>query len=541
MSSESSASVKLDRKWVRIVPDVTLARSSDHMLDASIPTGVPLTGPSDRRLSDASSPEVELPVHRPEVVSLWETRPSISRPVLRDSTEEGSSYARPETSSGRSEPLDRVETNEGTSGGDKGIFVNFRNAAPKSPGPGLGHWIKLDDSNNVAWTMRSSLVYALSPASRWKGISIIYPQANDRPWSPLSGYMCVRTREEKNSEGLRGGGKHISQVPSACLQFVRCMRRGPDFLSSPRDDSSPSDSEVWFAIFAISMLDGYNFFFDAWYALDQNNRKLNTQNGELVAESNRSLEARREAELEVTKFKDLLDHSHRMNGDLIAEQDELNSKVAAMTLALAEAEEVKRSEVSRIEGEVANLKSSSKDASSDQGRPPRFVTRQVVGAIKRMDKAAKEGVPIDAANKEKLEARLAAYTAETDQIIIPPLRVDSSDDEGIEPIRNVALDISSTDSSDDEVERTEADGRITVVGKTLALSRVEIEDAANGEAHDGADQLELQGGDVKDNTEPIGTQEVGATADLSATEAVDAAIGEPIASHFSLPDLTSED
>ncbi|KFK39246.1 hypothetical protein AALP_AA3G219400 [Arabis alpina] len=311
---------------------------------------------------------------------------------------------------------------------------------------------------------------------------------------------------------------------------------GPDFLSPPRDDSPPSDPDVRFAMSAISMLAGYNFLSDAWYASDQKNRKLNTQNGELIAESNQSLEARRKAENEVVKFKDLLDHSQRMNGDLIAEQDVLNSKVAVLTLALAEAEEKKKIEVSRVENEVAELKSSSKDAvaravgeakkkakdklqrsleimkemSKAQTEVDRLasIASQVFGAIMRMDKAAKQGVPIDVASNK---------------FVLPPLLVDSSNEEGVEPTQNLALDISSTESSDDEAERTKVDGRMTVAGKTPALTRAEIEEAANDEAQDGTDQFELQGGQAEGNADPGGTEEP------AATDVVDAATGEPIA------------
>ncbi|KFK32303.1 hypothetical protein AALP_AA6G224900 [Arabis alpina] len=142
MSSDSSASVKLERKRVRIDPDVTLARASDHAFDASIPTGVPLVRISDRRSSDASSPEIELPTHRPEDCPPQETGPSAPRPALRGSTEVGSSYANHEASSKGYEPSDRVETDDGTSGGDKGSLVNFQNAEPKSPGPGLVEPVK---------------------------------------------------------------------------------------------------------------------------------------------------------------------------------------------------------------------------------------------------------------------------------------------------------------------------------------------------------------------------------------------------------------
>ncbi|KFK24488.1 hypothetical protein AALP_AAs52075U000100 [Arabis alpina] len=277
-------------------------------------------------------------------------------------------------------------------------------------------------------------------------------------------------RRPEKASIAHGRGKRMMGV--SCLIAVEPRRLdsvqgGPDFLSSPRDDASPSDPDARFAMSAISMLAGYNFLCDAWS--NQKNRKLNTQNGELVAESNRSKEARCKAEQEVAKFMDLLNHSQQMNGDLIAEHDVLNSKVAALILALAKAEEVKKNEVSRIQGEVAELKSSSKDAVArgveeakrrakdklrrsleimeERSRAQTEVDRlallasQVVGAIRRMDKVAKEGVPVDVAKKEKLEARLAAYTSEV--VVLLPLPVDSSDDEGVEPRRSVALDISS--------------------------------------------------------------------------------------------------
>ncbi|KFK41780.1 hypothetical protein AALP_AA2G171200 [Arabis alpina] len=309
---------------------------------------------------------------------------------------------------------------------------------------------------------------------------------------------------------FRGGGKHISQVPLACLQFVRCVRGGLDFHSPPAVDSSSSDPDTRFAMSAISMLAGYNFLSDARYDLDQKNRKLNVQNGDLVSESNRSKEARTRAESEVAKLKDLLSHSQQMNGELIASKDDLSSKVDGLTSALAEAEEAKKDEVSRIEGEVAELRSSSKDvvaraieevkkkakdklrrsieimegrsrAQTEVDRPASLAS-QVVGAIRRMEKAAKDGVPIDTAKKEKLEARLASYTAEADSIVLPSLPTDSSDDEETEPKKNVALDISSSDSSDEEAEKSEVDGRASVAGKTPALTLAEIEEAANVEA-----------------------------------------------------------
>ncbi|KFK26622.1 hypothetical protein AALP_AA8G272800 [Arabis alpina] len=709
MSSDSSASVKLNRRRIRRDPNVTLAYASGDRPETFIPTGVPLAGASDRRVSDASSPRIELPTHRSHVDP---------QKVSRDSSGDGSSYAHSGGDSQRSETSDRVETDAGTSGGEKGSFIDFRNAEPKSPGPGLGHGIRLDDSNDVESSMNSSRVYALTPAGGWEGISVVYPQANDRPWSPPSGYMCVyecfikngglcfpiprlllqychrrrislsqlthgsirammavvvlaaehggvvnldefeeissfspignsgrfyvsprggyqlvkghssQIRPKKTSmvklnldvvdsdeefelpkaapptvrEGLRpekapitngwgkglmggllaesrraeearlererlkeaakrkGGGKHISQVPLACLQFVRCVRGGPDFLSPPAVDPSSSDPDTRFAMSAISMLAGYNFLSDARYDLDQRNRKLNIQNGDLVSESNRSKESRTRAELEAAKLKDLLNHSQQMNGKLIASRDDLSSKVDALTSALAEAEEAKKVVESRIEGEVAELRSSSKDAvaraveevkkkakdklrrsieimeerSKAQTEADRLASlaSQVVGAIRRMEKAAKDGVLIDAAKKEKLGARLTSYTAEADSIVLPSLPTDSSDDEEIEPKKGVALNISSSDSSDEEGEKSEVDGRSSVAGKTPALSLAEIEEAANVEAEDGnqlrvelfGDQSEAEG----DAGETAATEE---PASIDAP-AVDAATGELIAPLF---------
>ncbi|KFK24162.1 hypothetical protein AALP_AAs73060U000100, partial [Arabis alpina] len=293
---------------------------------------------------------------------------------------------------------------------------------------------------------------------------------------------------------FRGGGKHISQVPLACLQFVRCVRGGADFLSPPEVDSSSSDPDTRFAMSVVSMLAGYNFLSDARHSLDQRNRELNAQNSELVSESSRLKEARTRAESEVAKLKDLLNHSQGVNGELIASRDDLSSKVDALTLALTEAEEAKKEVESRIEGEVAELRSSSKDdvaraveeakkrakdklrrsieimeeRSKAQTEADRLASlaSQVVGAIRRMEKAAKDGVPIDAAKKEKLEARLASYTAEADSIVLPPLPSDSSDDDEAEPKKGVALDISSSDSSDKEGEKSEPEGRSSVAGKT---------------------------------------------------------------------------
>ncbi|KFK22181.1 hypothetical protein AALP_AAs56228U000100 [Arabis alpina] len=489
MSSESSASVKLDRKRVRRDPDVTLAHTSDHSLSAAIPIGVPLVGPSDRRSLGASSPEIDLPHHRPEVAKPQRTGPSDDHPVPDDSREDGSSFVHPENHSRGFGDSDRVDTNHGISVGDKGSLVNFRSAVPKSPGPGLGHGIMLSDCNDVASSMSSSMVYSLSPAGGWDGIAIRYPEANDRPWSPPSG----------------GGGKHISQVPLACLQFIRCVRGGPDFLSPPREDSPPSDPDVRFVMSAISMLAGYNFLSDAWYASDQKNRKLNTSNGELLAESNRLLEA-------------------------LAEAEDMKKK----EVALAEAEDMKKKEVSRVEGEVAELKSSSKDAIARAVDEAKRKAR-IVGAIRRMEKAAKDGVPIDATKKEKLDARLAGYTAEAEKIVLPPLPEDSSDDEGIKPTRNLALDISSTESFDDEAERTEVDGRLTVAGKTSALTRAEINEAATDEVEDEVDWPELQGGKGE------GTADRAVVEEQSEIEAADTATGEPIVPLFSQPEANHQD
>ncbi|KFK24326.1 hypothetical protein AALP_AAs39112U000100 [Arabis alpina] len=742
--------------------------------------GIPLAGPSDQHVSDASSLRIELPEHQFH---------DVPQKVSGDSSSDGSSYARSGGDSKVSETSNRVETDEGTSGGKNGSFIDFRNAEPKSPGPGIGHGIRLDDSNDVESSMNSSRVYALTPAGGWEGISIVYPQANDRPWSPPSGYMCVyecfikngglcfpiprlllqychrhrislsqlthglirtmmavvvlaaehggivnldefeeissfspignsgrfyvsprggyqlvkehnsqvnrhrwsryfyveigrrtigefsrpiragwnfrpvepvkrktpkdsiitllrkdkkhirhwpdflshriarsyprfstgndsivfyfrirlasnpsflqaeakkkkRADEERemaksikekkrsahealgsgdrvekvarfNTVGLpvevdhlcagavvrvgdgdgsssspfdfvfdfRGGGKHISQVPLACLQFVRCVRGGPDFLSPPAVDSSSSDPDTRFAMSAISILAGYNFLSDARYDLDQRNRKLNTQNGDLVSESNRSKEARTRAELEVAKLNDLLNHSQQMNGELIASKDDLSSKVDALTSALAEAEEAKKEEVSRIEGEVAGLRSSSKD--------------DVARAVEEVKKKAKDKLRrsieiMEGRSRAQTEAdRLASLASQVaDSILLPSLPTDSSDDEETDPTKSVALDFSSSDSSDEEAEKSEVDGRSLVAGKTHALTIAEIEEAANVEAEDVnpltvelfGDQSEAEGdaGETAATEEPASIE-----APISVEElAIDAATGELIAPLF---------
>ncbi|KFK39019.1 hypothetical protein AALP_AA3G190000 [Arabis alpina] len=479
MSSDSSAYVKLNRRRIRCDPNVTLARASDDRLDTFIPMGIPLAGPSDQRVSDASSPRIELPEHRFH---------DVPQKVSRDSSSDGSSYARSGGDSKVSETSNRVETDEGTSGGEKGSLIDFRNAEPKSPGPGLGHGIRLDDSNDVESSMNSSRVYSLTPAvepvkrktpkdsiitllrkdkkhiRHWPDflshrIARSYPRfstgdfylplednspnaqqgsnkktsssqrkksstpskkktatVQTRPKNSsmvklnldvvdsdeefelprvdpptvreglrpekalithgrnkgLMGGLLEESRraeearlererqkevakrksraEEKkgvkaeakkkkradkekemaksikenkrsadealgsgdrvekmarfNTVGLpvevdhlyagvvvrvgdgdgsspspfdfvfdfRGGGKHISQVPLAYLQFVCCVRGGLDFLSPPAVDSSSSDPDTQFAMSAISMLAGYNFLSDARYNLDQKNR-----------------------------------------------------------------------------------------------------------------------------------------------------------------------------------------------------------------------------------------------------------------------------
>ncbi|KFK40882.1 hypothetical protein AALP_AA2G054600 [Arabis alpina] len=873
MSSDSSASVNLDRKRVCLDPNVTLARASDHAFDAYVPTGVPLVGRSDRQPSGASSSEIELPTFRPEVAPPMETEPISPRSALGDSTEGESSYANPESSSRGSDDSGRVDTDEGTSGAGKRSLVNFQTAKPKSPGSGLGHGIRLDDTNDVASTMTVRLVNALKPASGWEGISIIYPQANDRPWSPPSGYICVYECFIKNG-GLcfpvprlllqychrrriplsqlthgsmrtmmvvvvlaavyggvvnldefeeissfssmgntgrfyvspRGGYQlvagHSSQVTRfqwsryfyvdisrrTIGEFSRPIRVGwnfrpvepvkrktskdsiitllrknkshirqwPDFLSYriarsyprfssgdfylPLEDNSPDipqssnkksssnrkqkgstpakrknvpaqsrpkkssmvklnldvvdsdeecelprvdplaqreglrsdktpithgrdkglmggllaesrrgeearlEKERWkedakrksrdeekkkkaedeakrrkradeekekekarsakekkrsaqealgsrdrvekVARFntvglpverrrkaylpsslglssvrplrsrrtRLSFSASYRFFFQrsstqfAMYAVS--NRKLNTQNGELVAESSRSKEARTRAESEVVKVKDLLSHSKQMNGELIASRDELSSKVAALTSALAKAEEAKKDEVSRIEGEVAELRSSSKVAVA------RAVEELSDWGHQKDGEGGKGWVPIDAAKKEKLEAPLASYIAEADSIVLPSLPTDSSDGEETEPKKNVALDISSSDSSDEEAERSEVDGRTSVAGKTPALTLAEIEEAANVEAEQVnqltaelfGDQGEAEGdAGVPGYEDRVAAEETAAIEEPASIEApasfeepsIDAATGQPIAPLF--PDSNLEE
>ncbi|KFK23595.1 hypothetical protein AALP_AAs41929U000300 [Arabis alpina] len=666
MSSDSSASMKLNRKRVRINQEVTLARASDRLFDASIPTGIPLAGRSDRRASGASSPEIELPSYRPKVGPSRGTGSPVPRPMLRDSTEEGSSYANLETSSRGSDPSDRVKTDEGTSGGDKRIEPVKRKTPEDSiitllrknnshicdfylPLEDNSHDI-LPDSNKKTGSSqkkkgstpakkktmhvqtrpkKSSMVKLNldvvdmdeefepsrvdSPAKREGLRPEKAPITHGRGKGLMEGLLAKSPRveearlekdrqkeeakrklkdeerkkkveadakrkradaerEKANSAAKKkrpaqealGSGDRVQKMArfnttSLPVEVDHLYSGGLDFLSLSFDDSSSSDTDTRFAMSAISMLAGYNFLSDARYVLDQKNRKLNTHNGELVAES-------------------------RMNGEQIASRDELSSKVAALTSALGEAEEAKKDEVSRIEGEVAELQSSSKDAVAravgvakrkakdklrrsikvmeERSRAQTEVDRlaslasQVVGANRRMGKAAKEGVLIDAAKKEKLEARLASYTAEADQIVLPPLPTDSSGDEEAEPRKSVALDISSSDSSDEEVVGSEAEGRTSVAWKTPALTLAQIEEAANVEAEQVnrltvelfGDQSEAEGdADAPGSEDRIAAEETAAIEEPALIEGpasaeepvVDAAIGEPIAPLF--PDSNPEE
>ncbi|KFK29211.1 hypothetical protein AALP_AA7G103500 [Arabis alpina] len=380
-------------------PDVTLAHASDHSLSAAIPIRIPLVGPTDRRSSGGSSPEIELPHHRHEVAPPQRTGPSDDHLVPDDLQEDGSSNVHPKTVRGDPMTLIGSIPIRLTHGSIRAVMAVVVLAAER------GGVVNLDD---------------------FEEISSIRAIGN-------TGCFYI---------SLRGGCKLVS---------------------------------------------GHS--------------------------------------------------SQRMNIDMIAEQDALNSRVADLTSALVEAEEAKKKEVFRVEGEVAELKSSCKDA--ERSRAQTEVDRlaslasQVVGAIRRMEKASKDGVAVDAAKKEKLEAHLTGYNAEAEMIALPPLPEDSSDDEGVEPTWNLALDISSTKSSDGEAERTEVDGRMTVAGKTPALTRAEIEEVATDE--DEADRLELQGGEGDGTAERAGVEE------KPEIEAVDATTGEPIVPLFSQPEANPED
>ncbi|KFK34269.1 hypothetical protein AALP_AA5G123000 [Arabis alpina] len=512
------------RKRVRVDPDVTLARASDHAFDASIPIGVPLAGRSDRRASDASSPEIELPMYRPETRSSsfpWR----IPQPKERvfDPRNPDHSWSRQ-----RNDWLAESRRAE-----EARLEKRWQKEEAKR---------KLKDEEGKK--------KAEADAKRKK-------RADEE-----NGKAKSATEKKRLAQEALGSGDRVEKVArfnttGIPVEVDHLYSGGLDFLSPSFDDSSSSDPDTRFAMSAISMLVGYNFLSNARNALDQKNRKLNTQNGELVAESSRSKEAQKKAESEVAKFKDLLNHSQQMNDELIASRNELSSKVAALTSALGEAEEAKKDEVSQIDGEVAELRSSSKDAVAraveetkrkakdklrrsieimeERSRAQTKVDRlaslasQVVGAIRRMEKAGKEGVPIDAAKNEKLEARLASYTAEVNQIILRPLPTDTFDDEEPEPRKNVALDISSSDSSDEEAERTEADGRMSIAGKTPALTLAEIEEVASTKAEQ-VNQLalELFGEEAKGNADVAGTEDRIAAEEPAAIEVAE----EPV---FMLP------
>ncbi|KFK24567.1 hypothetical protein AALP_AAs61185U000100 [Arabis alpina] len=206
------------------------------------------------------------------------------------------------------------------------------------------------------------------------------------------------------------------------------MRGGDDFLSPPRDDSPPSDPDVKFAMSAISVRCLLAITF-SWTRGMPPTRKI----------ANSTL---RTASL--------------LQSESVTRGDSLNSRVADLISALAEAEEIKKKE-------------------------------------------------------------------------------DSSDDEAVEAGRTDAHDISSAESSDDEAERTEVDGQLTVARKTPALTQAEIEEVANEEAEDEADRLELQGG------EGIGTVEHAEVEERTEVNAVDASTGEPIAPLFSHPKANPQD
>ncbi|KFK29564.1 hypothetical protein AALP_AA7G151200 [Arabis alpina] len=312
----------------------------------------------------------------------------------------------------------------------------------------------------------------------------------------------------------------------------------------------------------------YNFLSDAWYATDQKNQKLNIQNGELVDRSNQLLESRDRAEKELKK---LLEHSQDMNFDLASEQDTLNLRVADLTSASAKAEEDKRVEVSRAENQVAQLRSSSEGAvaraveeakkkakgklriilevmearSKAQTEVDRLSSpaSQVFGALGRIEKDKEQGVPIDAEKKKRLEVRLAGYNADAAQIVLSSLPEDSSDDEENEEGREISQDISTAESSDDDLEKTEVDGRMTVARKTPALTCDEVDQARNDVDEDEAYETEPQDGQTEvdplapvEQVEDARVVDQTEVAEQTKVDAFDASTWEPIAPLFLYPE-----
>ncbi|KFK32473.1 hypothetical protein AALP_AA6G247000 [Arabis alpina] len=441
MPSKSSLSTHLNTKRVRRYPNVTLAHASDYPFAVTIPIGIPLVGPSDRRSLGTSSHEVELPQYQPETAPPQGLDPSNDRPAFDGSWEDGSSNNQLEDCSLRTDSSDRINFDQNTSGGDKGSLVDFRSAIPKSPGPDLGHGIMLSDCNDIASSMNSTMVYALSPAGGWEGISIRYPEANDRHWSPPAGYMCVYECFIKN------GGLYFP-IPRLLLQYWHRRERQKKEAKNKQKEEVEKKKKT-----------------------EEGRKKRDEEKKVKIksapAKKRSAQEALRSGDrtekiihFNTTGLPVELDHLYAgamVEAGDAGEKDSLKSKVADLTSALTEAEEVKKKEVSRVEGQVAELKSSSKDA--------------VARAVSEAKKKARKG---------ESRARLAGYNAEAERIVLPSVPEDSFDDEAVKAGRNDAQGISSAESSDHEAERTEVDGRLTMAGKTPALTRAEIEEAANG-------------------------------------------------------------
>ncbi|KFK26427.1 hypothetical protein AALP_AA8G246900 [Arabis alpina] len=492
MSSKSSVSNQLTRKRIRHDPSVTLAHASDAQFHASIPTGIPLAGPSDRRSSGASSHEVELPQYQPE----------------------------------------------GTSGGDKGGLVDYHDIEPKSPGPGLGHGISLSDCNEVRSAMTTALVDALTPAggrfyiSLKGGCQLVKSHNSQVSRLRWSRYFFVEISKRtigEFSKPIRAGWNfhpveptkkktHEDSVVTLLRRNKQHIRHWPDFLSFrihrsyprfssgdfyiPLEDSpprpaatssrkksstrttkkktQPKPKKSLMAILKFDVVDSDEQVDFPEVAPPAERAGLRPEEalialgkgkglmGGLLVESRRAEATRLERE-EAKKNKKEESERKKKEEEKKDEEDEV--------------EEDKREEVSGAESQVERLKSSSEDdvarvvgeakkkeksklkmmpevmeaRSKAQTEDDRLssLASQVVGVLGRIEKAKEQGIPIDEGKKGKLEARLAKYNADTAEIILPPIPEDSYDDEIV-------------------------DGRLTVAGKTPALSRAEVALAAVG-------------------------------------------------------------
>ncbi|KFK40856.1 hypothetical protein AALP_AA2G050500 [Arabis alpina] len=180
-SSSDEVRLRVNRKRVQSDADVILAYASTVPIRSTIPTAIPLGEASGRQHSAGSSEEVDLLTYRADA--------------------DLSSFDRQsQAASQDSDCPDQANSKDLDSGDLEVAPMNFRLADPKSPGPGLGQGIILDNSNAIQSDMTLSKVRAIPLIGGRGGIDVICPGPDDRPWSPPAGY--IRTDEEEDrSEG----------------------------------------------------------------------------------------------------------------------------------------------------------------------------------------------------------------------------------------------------------------------------------------------------------------------------------------------------